>query len=191
MNTIGVLDKTLPEPVLKALFDLLKEVSPKHIDEVGFLNGRPRLLLTVFPALKSVQSWYTFEESKEWLAKSMFVVKERFVNLSQIRRVKVYSEEVQLEKEITVVLTKPYNFFEDRVYMLQTLGRGRWVVRGKGKPTLERLLEWEKIIDTTHQAFRIRIRLPNGVWFSAFCASQPGVWLKASIRYLKAKEKMT
>lgn len=84
---------------------------------------------------------------------------------------------------------KPYNYDENDVFMLQILKR-KWVVKGIGKlDNLERALKWKSIIDEWNGTFRIKKRLPNGVWFGAWCASVPYVALLAIIRYLKEKVK--
>jgi len=83
---------------------------------------------------------------------------------------------------------KPYNYDENDVFMLQVLQRQRWVIKRKGKlASLERALEWKKICDSFPNSMRIRKRLPNGEWCSAWCASVPYVALLAIIRYLKKK----
>lgn len=93
--------KQLPEELLRVIFNLLMEVQPKHIDEIGFFDENKKLLVDVFPALQVVHLWYTFDGNKEVLAKSSFFIK-RAHQLLEIRSVKVYSEEVSLESEIEV-----------------------------------------------------------------------------------------
>jgi len=81
---------------------------------------------------------------------------------------------------------KPYNYDENDVFMLQVLEAGKWVIKGRGKlDNLERALKWKEIIEKAPNAIRIRKRFPNGVWFSAWCASTPYAALLAIIRYLK------
>lgn len=85
---------------------------------------------------------------------------------------------------------KPYNYDENDVFMLQVLGNGKWVIKGRGKlDNLERALKWKEIMENARNAVRIRKRLANGVWFSAWCASTPYVALLAIIKYLKKKRK--
>ena len=86
---------------------------------------------------------------------------------------------------------KPYGFDENVVYRLQFLTRYGWQTRGRGKPTLTMLKHWKEKVDHFNQAFRIGEQLPNGVFFHAFCASQPYVWLVASIQYLEEKTEVT
>jgi len=83
---------------------------------------------------------------------------------------------------------EPYGFDENAIYHLQflTCNRG-WQNRGRGKPTLKMLRRWKRKIDNFVQAFRIGKQLPNGVFTHTFCASQPYVWLVASIQYLEER----
>lgn len=87
-------------------------------------------------------------------------------------------------------MERPYNFDEDVKYMIQTLGKSRWVVRGIGKLTLEKALKWKIIADKSSHSMRIRKRLPNGGWDSSWCASTPYGALIAIIRYLDAKKRL-
>lgn len=81
---------------------------------------------------------------------------------------------------------KPYGFDEDKVYMLQTLERTGWVCRGRGKLDLIKALKWKKKADKYgHNSIRLSVRFPNGVWFGAWCASQPYVALVLIIEYFR------
>ena len=84
----------------------------------------------------------------------------------------------------------PWGYDPNAIYVFQVLGKGRWITRGRGKPTLRNISRWRQIADEATQSFRMRIRLPNGQYFSAFCASQPYRWLVAVENYLiKEREK--
>lgn len=98
---MSILDQVLPDELVKIIHDLLIEVQPKHIDEVGFYNAENKLLIVVFPAIQAYMSYSDFETDKTWLRKSNILVKRQF-KLSEIRKVKVYSEEVKLEKKLEV-----------------------------------------------------------------------------------------
>lgn len=99
---MSILDRVLPDKLIKIIHDLLIEVQPKHIDEVGFYDIKGKLLIVIFPAIKAYMSYSDFETDKKWLRKSDIMVKRQF-KLSEICKVRVYSEEVKLEKKLEVI----------------------------------------------------------------------------------------
>jgi len=101
MTEISFLTKELPQSILDGIYRTLKKVYPKHIDQFAFFKDREHLM-TVFPGVEQWTGYTDEEEDMPWLRKSRFTVRRKF-NLSEINRMKVYSEEVSIDEEITIL----------------------------------------------------------------------------------------
>jgi len=89
------------EKIIDIIHKLLVEVQPKHIDEVGFYNRKDKLMLVVFPAIQAYMSYSEEELDREWLKKSSCLVRRRPFSFSDVHSVRVFSEEVHLQKMIS------------------------------------------------------------------------------------------
>lgn len=78
------------------------EVTPKHIDEVGLLNSKRKLLVHITPAYETILAYQGFSSEVETtLQNSRFYIIREF-KPKDIKKLKVYSEEVHFEREITI-----------------------------------------------------------------------------------------
>lgn len=91
--------KIIPDRIARLIFDVLVEVSPRHVDEFGFYSGIGNLLFTVFPAIKMIPSDESYETYRATLLKSSLLIK-RNCNIRDIARIRIYSEEVSISKDV-------------------------------------------------------------------------------------------
>ncbi|MDH5744765.1 MAG: hypothetical protein OEZ52_14575 [Candidatus Aminicenantes bacterium] len=64
-------------------------------------NRKNKTLLVVFPAIQAYMAYSAEELDKEFLKKSSYLVKKRSFNFSDVHSVRVFSEEVHLQKMIS------------------------------------------------------------------------------------------